>query len=123
MILTILVGYTMGILTEKYPEKRKIYLMLAVSFDLGALAFFKYADFFIGTVNSVTGLSIELLRVALPIGISFYTFQILSYNIDVYRNEVPAQKNLILLAAVERAYKCDFKSHCNTSFRLLIRFP
>lgn len=99
MILTILVGYTMGILTEKYPEKRKIYLMLAVSFDLGALAFFKYADFFIGTVNSVTGLSIELLRVALPIGISFYTFQILSYNIDVYRNEVPAQKNLILLAA------------------------
>ena len=98
MIITIVFGYMMGILTEKYPEKKKIYLSMAVIFDLGALTFFKYADFFISSINAVTGLSIALLRIALPIGISFYTFQILSYNIDVYRGEVPAQKSLIQLA-------------------------
>lgn len=98
MITTIVFGYMMGILTDKYPTRRKFYLIAAVIFDLGALAFFKYADFFIDSVNSATGLSMPLLRIALPIGISFYTFQILSYNIDVYRGEVPAQKNLIHLA-------------------------
>ena len=98
MMITIVFGYMMGILTEKYPEKKKIYLSMAVIFDLGALVFFKYADFFIDSVNSVTGLSLALIRIALPIGISFYTFQILSYNIDIYRGEVPAQKNLIQLA-------------------------
>lgn len=99
MVLTIVFGYMMGILTEKNPSGRKLYLALVFIFDLGALAFFKYADFFINSLNSVTGLSMPLLRIALPIGISFYTFQILSYNIDVYRGEVPAQKNLIHLAA------------------------
>lgn len=98
MILTIVFGYMMGILTEKYPLRRKVWLAMSILFDLGALAFFKYVDFFIGSVNAVTGLSIPLLRIALPIGISFYTFQILSYNIDVYRGEVPAQRNLLHLA-------------------------
>ena len=98
MILTIVFGYMMGILTEKYPLRRKVWLAMSILFDLGALAFFKYADFFIGSVNAVTGLSIPLLRIALPIGISFYTFQILSYNIDVYRGEVPVQRNLLHLA-------------------------
>ena len=99
MIMTIVFGYMMGILTEKYPEKKKVYLIFAVIFDLGTLAFFKYTDFFISSINKVSGLSIPLLRIALPIGISFYTFQILSYNIDVYHGKVPAQKNLIHLAA------------------------
>lgn len=98
MIMTIVFGYMMGVLTEKYPEMRKLYLYFALMFDLGALAFFKYADFFIGSINMVTGFSIPLLKVTLPIGISFYTFQILSYNIDVCRGEVPAQMNLIHLA-------------------------
>ncbi len=66
---------------------------------VGLLAVFKYADFFIGSFNSLTGLSIPLLKLALPVGISFYTFQCLSYTIDVYRGNVPAQKNPISFGA------------------------
>ena len=62
------------------------------------LGYFKYADFFIRNVNAVTGCSISLLNITLPIGISFYTFQILSYTVDVYRQDVKAQRNLIDLA-------------------------
>ena len=98
MILTIIVGYILGLLTEKHPSKQKIYLILSVVYSLGTLSYFKYANFFVENVNAATGLSIPMLKIALPIGISFYTFQILSYNIDVYRGEVPAQKNLLSLA-------------------------
>jgi len=106
MIATVGVGYVTGLLIEKYRDKNngrkqliaKISLWISVAFGLGALAYFKYADFFIENFNRVTGLSTPLLKIALPIGISFYTFQILSYSIDVYRGNVPAQKNLINLA-------------------------
>ena len=67
--------------------------------SLGTLAYFKYADFMIRNLNALTGLSVPLLSLALPVGISFYTFQILSYTVDVYRGTVPAQRNLIDLAA------------------------
>ena len=66
---------------------------------VGLLGVFKYADFFIGSVNAVTGLGLPLLRLALPVGISFYTFQCLSYTIDVYRGNVPPQKNPISFGA------------------------
>lgn len=98
MILTIIVGYILGLLTEKHPSKRKIYLILSIVYSLGTLSYFKYANFFVENVNAAIGLSIPMLKIALPIGISFYTFQILSYNIDVYRGEVPAQKNPLYLA-------------------------
>ncbi len=100
MIATVLSGYALGLLIEKFRGKTlsKVFLVLAVLIDLGALAYFKYADFFIENFNAVTGLSVPLLRIALPIGISFYTFQILSYNIDVYRGTVRAQRNPINLA-------------------------
>lgn len=99
MILTVAVCYVLGLLTEKHRGKRlgKVYLALACVFCLGALGYFKYADFFIENFNRATGLSIPLLNIALPIGISFYTFQILSYNIDVYRGNVKAQKNILTL--------------------------
>lgn len=71
---------------------------LSAAASLGLLAYCKYADFFIENFNALTGLSVPLLRVALPVGISFYTFQILSYVIDVYRGDVPAQRNFIDLA-------------------------
>ncbi|MBO5291240.1 MAG: MBOAT family protein, partial [Clostridia bacterium] len=77
----------------------KLFLWLSVGINIGFLAYFKYADFFIENFNAATGLSVPLLRIALPIGISFYTFQILSYTVDVYRKDVPAQKNIINLAA------------------------
>ena len=74
-------------------------VVASVVVDLASLGYFKYADFFIENFNAATGLSLPLLRIALPIGISFYTFQILSYTVDVYRGDVPAQKNPISLAA------------------------
>jgi alginate O-acetyltransferase complex protein AlgI len=66
--------------------------------SLGFLAYFKYVDFFIDNFNAVTGLGLPFLNVALPVGISFYTFQVLSYTVDVYRGEVKAQRNIINLA-------------------------
>lgn len=99
MLITVTFGYVFGILTEIVPKAKKLWLILAVIVELGFLVYFKYVDFFIGNFNAVTGLSIPLLQVTLPIGISFYTFQILSYNIDVYRKDVPAQRNPINLAA------------------------
>ena len=99
MLLTVSVGYGFGMLTEFVPKAKKLWLILAVAVELGFLVYFKYVDFFIYNFNAVTGLSIPLLQVALPIGISFYTFQILSYNVDVYRGDVPAQRNPINLAA------------------------
>ena len=98
MLITVTVGYVFGILTEFAPKVKKLWLILAVCIELGLLVYFKYVDFFIYNFNAVTGLSIPLLQVALPIGISFYTFQILSYNVDVYRGDVPAQRNPINLA-------------------------
>lgn len=101
MMASIIIGYFSGILIEAFSQKKlsKLFLGVSVAINLGFLAYFKYADFFIENFNAVTGLSIPLLRIALPIGISFYTFQILSYTIDVYRKDVPAQKNIVNLAA------------------------
>ena len=73
----------------------KAVLIVDICGNLGILGFFKYADFFIGTVNSLTGAGIGLLQIALPIGISFYTFQTMSYTIDVYRGQVPPQRNIL----------------------------
>lgn len=98
MILTIIVNYIFGILIETKTSYKKLWLTLSILFCLGSLGYFKYADFFIENVNVVTGLSLPLLKVGLPVGISFYTFQILSYIVDVYRGEVKAQKSLIKLA-------------------------
>ena len=101
MIASIVIGYFSGILIEAFSQRKlsKVFLGVSVIANLGFLAYFKYADFFIENFNGVTGLSVPLLRIALPIGISFYTFQILSYTIDVYRKDVKAQKNIINLAA------------------------
>ncbi len=100
MVISVSIGYILGILIEKYHGKisAKIFLALSLISSLGFLAYFKYADFFIENFNAITGLGIPLLRIALPVGISFYTFQILSYTIDVYRGDVKAQRNPINLA-------------------------
>ena len=98
MLITVFLGYVLGLLTEKYRKYKKLFLTLSVVLSLGFLGYYKYVDFFIENINAVTGLSITLLNVALPIGISFYTFQLLSYNIDVYRGTVPAQKSFVNLA-------------------------
>lgn len=102
MIFTITFCYAAGRLIENRREKvreRKALLIISVAVPLGLLAVFKYADFFIGTFSSLTGADIPLLKLALPIGISFYTFQAVSYVIDVYRGDIPAEKSLVTLAA------------------------
>ena len=101
MLISIVQGYAFGLLIEKYRggKAAKLFLSLSVLVSLGLLAYFKYADFFLSSVNAVAGLSLPLLKLALPIGISFYTFQVLSYVIDVYRGETAAQRNFIDLAA------------------------
>ncbi|MDD5923943.1 MAG: MBOAT family protein [Clostridia bacterium] len=98
---SILLGWVFGLLIEKANKTklRKVFLCFSVLVNLGLLVYFKYTDFFIMNFNKVFGLSIPLLRLTLPIGISFYTFQIMSYTIDVYRGDVPAQKNLVNFAA------------------------
>lgn len=100
MGISILSGYGFGMLVERYRQQRagKILCGTSIGVSLSFLLCFKYADFFIRNFRAVTGLEIPLLRLALPIGISFYTFQIISYTVDVYRGET-AQKNFIYLAA------------------------
>ena len=91
-------GYGFGLATQRFRRFRKPLLVLSIASSLGFLLYFKYADFFLENLNAM-GLNIPLLRLALPVGISFYTFQILSYIVDVYRGEVRAQRNPIDLAS------------------------
>ncbi len=102
MLVAIVQGYVLGILIERFREKKRLktlFTVLSCMISIGLLVYCKYADFFIENFNAVTGLSLPLLGIALPIGISFYTFQILSYTIDVSRRNVSAQKNPINLGA------------------------
>lgn len=101
MIFSIVINYFAGILIEKTADAgsknaKKTILVLSVILDLGILGFFKYAGFLTENLRIVLPfLNIPLIRLPLPIGISFYTFQILSYTVDVYRGDTGAQKNLI----------------------------
>ena len=98
MIFSILVNYVFGRLMDKNRgngKRLKLMLVLSVVIDLGLLGFFKYTDFIISNVNAIFSTGFDLLNIALPIGISFYTFQAMSYTIDVYRDDVKVQKNLI----------------------------
>ncbi len=97
MAATILLFYFCGIAIEK--TGKRLYLTLSVVLSLALLGIFKYADFLLSGVNSLLATRLPLLRLALPIGISFYTFQCLSYTIDVWRGNAKAQKNLISFAA------------------------
>ncbi len=81
--------------SNKHSIAEKILIIICCVVNLGALSFFKYTNFFIENINSLTSFSIELFEIVLPIGISFYTFQTLSYVIDVYWGNVKVQKNLI----------------------------
>jgi len=98
MIFAILAfyGYGLAVGTGKY---KKLWLVLSAVTGLVLLTVFKYADFFIGSFAAVTGLNLPLLRLALPIGISFYTFQCMSYVVDVYRGTVAPQRNPVSFGA------------------------
>jgi len=101
MVFTIVLFYFCGLAIGRQEGQRqkKFWLLVSVVISVALLGLFKYADFFIGTFNALTGLGIPMLRLALPVGISFYTFQSLSYTIDVYRGNVPPQKNILSFGA------------------------
>ncbi len=101
MIFTIAVFYLCGLAigAAKEQKAKKAWLVVSVVISLSLLGLFKYADFFLSSINAITGLSIPMLKLALPVGISFYTFQCLSYTIDVYRGNVPAQKDPVAFGA------------------------
>ena len=101
MLATIAAFYGCGLAIGKARAQtfKKFWMILSLVVGLGLLAVFKYADFFIENISRATGLSIPLLRVALPVGISFYTFQSLSYTVDVYRGKVPVQRDPIAFGA------------------------
>ena len=96
MLFEILVSFIGAILIDKYKDKSILILTLFIHIIL--LIIFKYTDFFITNINNIFNTNFKLLNIALPIGISFYTFQIISYLIDVYKGKVKVQKNIIKLA-------------------------
>ena len=102
MLLSIVVDYVHGMLVERWradDRKARRAVASSVFFNLAILIFFKYWDFIAGNVNALTGLSLPALGLPLPIGISFYTFQTMSYTIDVYRQDAPVQKNPVTFGA------------------------
>ena len=98
MIAEIIIAYIGAILIDKYKNQSKNILITTLFIHVFLLIIFKYTDFIIQTINDISNANIKLLNIALPIGISFYTFQIISYIIDVYNGKVNVQKNIIKLA-------------------------
>ena len=101
MCFSIMINYCIGSLLDKDNtgrRKRKLWLIIGLVFNLGCLAYFKYFGMLISTITSVSGWNLNAAVPTLPIGISFYTFQALSYVIDVYRGKIQSQKSPILFA-------------------------
>ena len=107
MIFSSIVDFINGKNIEKYKDdnkKKKIFLIISIIINISLLGFFKYADFFIKVINNILNLDIPLLKLGLPIGISFFTFQTMSYSIDVYRGDVKAEKDFLTFMT----YVCMF---------------
>lgn len=98
MLLVILINYLGAILIEKFPDQKRLTLTLAILGNLAFLIYFKYFNFILANVNAVFHMDIEFIKIIMPIGISFYTFQAMSYLIDVFRCECKAQKDIYKLA-------------------------
>ena len=97
MILSIIVNYSFGRLIDKFRNKEKLFLGLSVAFNLGILFVFKYLCFTLNNIGWLINKDFSSIKIALPIGISFFTFQAMSYVIDVYKKKVEVQKNLFNL--------------------------
>ena len=95
MLASVAVNWGFGLLIER--RRKKVFLILALVLDLGCLAVFKYAGFFVENLNALFRISLAVPQIPLPIGISFYTFQALSYTVDVWRGDVPAQRSFAKL--------------------------
>ena len=98
MVFNIFFNYLGGFLVDKFrsdQKKKKLFLILTCALDIGILAVFKYTGLIVDTVNLLPFLNIPTVQISLPIGISFYTFQTMSYVIDVYRDDAPVSKSFI----------------------------
>lgn len=98
MIFSIISTYIFGILINKYKKYKKIFLILSIAINVIILIYFKYTNFIIQNINLWFTKKIDFIYVILPIGISFYTFQLISYTIDLYREQAKVQKNILKLA-------------------------
>ena len=97
LLLSSIVDFSNGYFINKYSDNKKakrIFLIISIIVNLSILGFFKYADFFIDNIN-LFGLNVKSLGLALPLGISFFTFQTMSYSIDVYRGNIKYEKNFL----------------------------
>lgn len=94
LLLSCFINYLLSKQIEK-RKKKKIFLILALVYNIGQLLIFKYTDFFIENINNIFNLNISLMRIVMPIGISFFTFQALGYIVDVYNGKVKSSKSLI----------------------------
>lgn len=102
MVLSILIDYTHGLLVERYRSRDKLarwFVAESVILNLGLLGFFKYWDFFAENLSRLPGITLPALGLPLPIGISFFTFQTMSYTVDVYRQDAPAQRDIVAFGA------------------------
>lgn len=104
LLLSCIINYIMGSLIEKHRKYAKIFLIIALIYNIGQLIYFKYLDFFIKNINNIFNSKIPLLYIIMPIGISFFTFQTISYVIDVYNKKVEASKSFLNFAT----YVCLF---------------
>ena len=97
MIAQCIVAWGFGLLIEKFRGKRaaKVFMLISVGVSLSGLIYFKYANFFISNINNFTNSNLRLISLLMPIGISFYTFQLVSYTMDVYRGQTGAQRNVL----------------------------
>lgn len=97
-MLNIFINYISAIIVTRYEKKKKLILGIGVFLNIAILFYFKYFDFTIRSINNLVGTNFELRDIILPIGISFFTFQGLSYLVDVYRKDVPVQYNISKVA-------------------------
>ena len=97
LLLSCFINYFFGFLIHNSTESKaqKNYLIISIILNISLLFYFKYTNFFVSNLNSIFGFDLSFINVYMPIGISFFTFQAMSYVIDVYRKEVPANKNFI----------------------------
>ncbi len=95
LILSCIINFYSGILIEKYREKSKFILIISLVYNIGQLLYFKYTNFFLNNINNLFHTNISLLNIIMPIGISFFTFQTISYLVDVYKKDVDASHNIL----------------------------
>lgn len=95
MIFSIIINYILSLLIVKYEKYAKVFLIFGIVVDLGILCIFKYLGFILNTISNVFNISVPNMEIALPIGIYFFTFQALSYLIDVYKDKSLVQKNIL----------------------------